>query len=146
MNRTSSVQRRPAVESERSAPQIPSTLPPVAQGNPAASRRSLERLLAPLEELAVGSDHFLSKSFGAFDSDGRHYTLPRYVYFGPRGGGDTLRIGIFATIHGDEPEGALALTRLVETLERQPDLARGYGLFLYPVCNPTGFEDSTREA
>ena len=63
---------------------------------------------------------------------------------GIREDGDTIRIGIFATIHGDEPEGALALTRFVEALERNPDPAKGYGLFLYPVCNPTGFEDNTR--
>jgi hypothetical protein len=29
-------------------------------------------------------------------------------------------------------------------LEEKPELARGYCLFLYPVCNPTGFEDNTR--
>jgi murein peptide amidase A len=108
------------------------------------AKRSVPRLLAPLDELARRSDHFLSKSIGQFESGGHRYSLPRYVYFGPRGGGDTIRIGIFATIHGDEPEGALALTSFVEALERNPDLAKGYGLFLYPVCNPTGFEDNTR--
>ena len=51
-----------------------------------------------------------------------------------------------ATIHGDEPEGALALGRLLATLETKPELAQGYALFIYPVCNPTGFEDNTREA
>lgn len=29
-------------------------------------------------------------------------------------------------------------------LERCPEMARGYCLFLYPVCNPTGYEDNTR--
>jgi predicted deacylase len=65
---------------------------------------------------------------------------------GPKGGGDTIRIGIFAAIHGDEPEGALALTRFVSLLEADPQLAAGYALFLYPVCNPTGFEDNTRHS
>ena len=72
--------------------------------------------------------------------------LPRYVYLGPKGGGDVIRIGIFATIHGDEPEGALALTRFVSELERNPDVAQGYALYIYPVCNPTGFEDNTRHS
>ena len=31
-------------------------------------------------------------------------------------------------------------------LERKPELATGYCLFIYPVCNPTGFEDRTRHA
>jgi predicted deacylase len=57
-----------------------------------------------------------------------------------------VRLGIFASIHGDEPEGALALTRFVTELERQPDLAKGYAIFIYPVCNPTGFEDNTRHS
>lgn len=109
-------------------------------------RRSVAELLAPLDQLAQRSPHFLSGSFGHFESAGRNYSLPRYVYLGPNGGGDTLRIGIFATIHGDEPEGALALTRFVQELEARRDIAKGFALFLYPVCNPTGFEDGTRVA
>lgn len=114
--------------------------------HPPQDKRSVERLLAPLDQLAESSPHFLSKSFGQFRSDGRSYSLPRYVYLGPKGGGDAIRIGIFATIHGDEPEGALALTRFVEALEQNRELAKGYALFIYPVCNPTGFEDNTRHS
>jgi hypothetical protein len=65
---------------------------------------------------------------------------------GPKGGGDTIRIGIFAAIHGDEPEGALGLLKLLSLLERNPEIAQGYALFFYPVCNPTGFEDNTRHS
>jgi len=109
-------------------------------------KRSVEHLLSPLNHLAESSTHFLSKSFGRFQSDRQIYCLPRYVYLGPNGGGDTIRIGIFATIHGDEPEGALALTCFVSALEKNPELAKGYALFIYPVCNPTGFEDNTRHS
>jgi murein peptide amidase A len=109
-------------------------------------RRAVERLLSPLDQFAEKSPHFISRSLGQFQSDGRTYTLPRYVYLGPKGGGDVIRIGIFATIHGDEPEGALALTRLVSELEQNPEIAKGYALFLYPVCNPTGFEDNSRHS
>ena len=107
-------------------------------------RRAVDRLLAQLDQFAENSEHLFRKPFGNFESDGRHYQLPRYIFLGPQGGGDIIRIGIFATIHGDEPEGALALTRLVAALEKNPELAKGYCLFLYPVCNPTGFEDGTR--
>jgi len=110
----------------------------------ATEKRSVVQLLAPLDELAEKSPHFLSRSFGQFESSGRNYSLPRYVYLGPKGGGDTLRIGIFATIHGDEPEGALALTRFIRELEARREIAQGFALFIYPVCNPTGFEDGTR--
>ena len=55
-----------------------------------------------------------------------------------------MRIGIFAGIHGDEPASSFALLRFARLLEDNPQIARGYCLFLYPVCNPTGFLDNTR--
>jgi protein MpaA len=109
-------------------------------------RRPVDRLLTQLDQIAEQSEHLIKKPFGRFESNGQEYSLPRYVYLGPKGGGDTIRIGIFATIHGDEPEGALALTRFVAALEKNPELAKGYCLFLYPICNPTGFEDNTRHS
>lgn len=108
-------------------------------------RRPIQRLLAPLDELALGSDHLFRKPIGQ-TPDNEDGLLPRYFLLGPRGGGDYLRLGIFATIHGDEPEGALAIVRFLSHLERHPDLARGYALFFYPVCNPSGFEDRTRHS
>ena len=115
----------------------------IQSGRPPQERRPVERLLAPLGAIAESSPRFISKSLGQFENDGRTYTLPRFVYAGTKGGGDTIRIGILATIQGDEPEGALALARLVDVLESNPEIAKGYALFLYPVCNPTGFEDNT---
>jgi hypothetical protein len=113
---------------------------------PAAAKRSVARLLEPLDRIAESSRHLISKSLGQFETVGGHSSLPRYLYVGPRGGGDIIRIGIFATLHGDEPEGALALGRFLAALEAKPELAQGYALFIYPVCNPTGFEDNTRNA
>jgi protein MpaA len=110
----------------------------------APEKRSIEKLLLPLNKLADHSRHLLSKSFGNFENDGQTYQLPRYVYLGPKGGGDIIRIGIFATLHGDEPVGAVALQRLVWLLEQKRELGKGYALFLYPLCNPTGYEDNTR--
>ncbi|WP_160164516.1 M14 family metallopeptidase [Pedosphaera parvula] len=107
-------------------------------------RRPADRLLAQLDQIAEGSTNVVKKSFGEFESQGKSYSLPRYVFMGPKGGGDTIRLGIFATIHGDEPEGALAITRFLSVLEKNPELAKGYCLFIYPICNPTGFEDNTR--
>lgn len=113
---------------------------------PLPERRAVDRLLAQLDQLADNSEHLFRKPFGQFRSSGRDYALPRYLFLGPQGGGDITRIGIFATIHGDEPEGALALTRFVAALEKNPEIAKGYCLLLYPVCNPTGFEDNTRNS
>jgi hypothetical protein len=113
---------------------------------PSPGTRSIQRLLEPLDLLAARSSRLVGVSHGQFDQNGQSYSLPRYLYVGPKGGGDRQRIGIFATIHGDEPEGALALPRFLQQLEADPDIAQGYALFIYPVCNPTGFEDGTRHS
>lgn len=117
---------------------------PEASAKPLSERRSIERLLSPLDQLAENSPNFSRRPLAQFQSGGGSYTLPRYFYLGAKGGGDVIRIGIFATIHGDEPEGALALTRFVGELEKNPEITKGYALYLYPLCNPTGFEDNTR--
>jgi murein peptide amidase A len=70
--------------------------------------------------------------------------LQHYRFAGPVGGGDAVKIGLFAAIHGDEPAGAQALIYLIEMLCRQPELAEGYELFFYPVCNPLAFAAGTR--
>jgi murein peptide amidase A len=109
-------------------------------------RRSLADLLAPLEQVAAGSSNLVSSHGANFVAGGQSYELPRYLFLGPQGGGDTLRIGIFAGIHGDEPEGVHALIRFLSLLDAEPDLAKGYCIMAYPLCNPTGFEDRTRNA
>src|SRR5581483_4534520 len=125
-------------------PTLPTTQPVVK--TPLPERRATDRLLAQLDQLADQSDHLIKKPFGQFESNGQKYVMPRYIFLGPKGGGDTIRIGIFAAIHGDEPEGALALTRFAAALEKNPEFAKGYCLFFYPLCNPTGFEDNTRHS
>jgi len=117
--------------------------PTLSQSPP---RRDVCRLLTALDQIVEASPRFISRSPGRFANDGTVETLPRYVYLGPKGGGDTIRIGIFATIHGDEPEGALALARFFGELEKNLEIVKGYALFIYPVCNPTGFEDNTRHS
>jgi len=39
-----------------------------------------------------------------------------------------------------------AIIRFIQLLEAHPELATGYYLSFYPVCNPTGFEDGTRHS
>lgn len=79
-----------------------------------------------------------------FDLQGVEVRIPRFQFIGPRGGGDYQRIGIFAGIHGDEVEGTLSVYHLLKEFVGNPELARGYEIFFYPVCNPTGVEDGTR--
>src|SRR5580698_8478801 len=106
------------------------------------SRRDLAELLAPLEKIAETSPNLVANHDARFAVDGEDYELPRYLFVGPRGGDTPIRIGIFAGIHGDEPEGVHAIVQFIKLLEAKPELAAGYYLSFYPVCNPTGFEDA----
>lgn len=123
----------PAIDSLPSKPALP-------------ARRSIAELLAPLDRLAAESPNLVANRGARFESDGQTCELPRYLFIGPKGGDDMIRVGIFAGLHGDEPEGVHALIQFLSLLECKPELATGYCLFLYPVCNPTGFEDRTRHA
>ena len=110
------------------------------------TRRSMADMLAPLERIAANSPSLISNRGATFDAGGVNCELPRYLFIGPQGGGETIRIGLFAGVHGDEPEGVHALVNFLSLLDQQPELATGYCLFVYPVCNPTGFEDRTRHS
>lgn len=106
-----------------------------------SGRRSLDRFLAPLLNLP-GVKH---EALGSFEVSGRDYSLARFSFIGPNSL-DPIRIAIFAAIHGDEPAGALAAAKLLQDLASEPALAENFLLRVYPVCNPTGFEDNTRNS
>lgn len=109
-------------------------------------RRSISGLLAPLYDAAKKSPYLLASNVGGFCHDTDRYTLPRFIFNGPGGVSDPIRLGIFAGIHGDEPEGVLAIVRFLGELVATPALATGYRIYAYPVANPTGFEDNTRHS
>lgn len=104
-------------------------------------RRSLPRLLAAL----AGLPGVQADALGSFAADGKTYSIPRFTFHGPNSS-DPIRIGIFAAIHGDEPAGALAAVKFLADVARQPNFAENFLLQVYPVCNPTGFEDNTRQS
>ncbi|MBK9989229.1 MAG: hypothetical protein IPP19_00455 [Verrucomicrobia bacterium] len=109
------------------------------------STRDLQHLFDRLDALA-GQGGALSRiaSTGEFAVDGNNYEIPRYVFAGPIEGQSPIRLGIFAGLHGDEPAGPDALVIFLTELLRDPSRARGYELYIYPVTNPTGYEDDTR--
>ncbi len=74
--------------------------------------------------------------------DGR--ILPRYRWADPHGK-PVYRIGVFAGIHGDEQSGVVAAVQLLHRLAAEPALGRFLELFVYPVCNPWGFDATRRE-
>ncbi len=126
-------------------PLIASQSPSVAKTF-SARRRSLADLIAPLDRMAANSASLIANHEAKFEVGGETYELPRYLFIGPQGGDAPIRLGIFAAIHGDEPEGAHALIQFVRMLETRPEFAAGYAISIYPVCNPTGYEDNTRHS
>jgi protein MpaA len=101
------------------------------------------RLLQPLLELAENSDYLLAGSVGLFSAGQEEFRIPRFIFMGPKGGGDTIRLGLFSALHGDETEGTEALIEFFQELELTPELAKGFHLYAYPVCNPGGFSVGT---
>jgi len=107
---------------------------------------AVERLKGLLRLYAIASEgrNLGASPLGTVGHGGRQLEFPRFTFTGPHGGGDPVRFGFFAGIHGDEPAGVAALIRLIERLIAEPDLAAGYRLYIYPACNPTGLVAGTR--
>ena len=108
-----------------------------------AGRKNFRDALAPLHQ---GRSPWLTTTLGTWPFGTDNYTLEQFLFVGPRGGGDYYRVGLFAGMHGDEVAGVQAAVRFLHELARSPELARGYEIYVYPLCNPTGFEDGTRHA
>ncbi len=106
--------------------------------------RDSRELLAPLVELAARCPALTAEVVGSFVSEERAYELHRFHFHGPKAEHDSLRIGVFAGLHGDEPAGVEALVRWLHELAEEPWRATGYELTVFPLCNPTGYEDNTR--
>jgi hypothetical protein len=107
-------------------------------------RRDLAELMEPLHKLSHQSGNFFESPLPRFEHCGSSYSLPRYIFIGPPGGTTHTRIGLFGSIHGDEQAGAHAIVQLLMELIDNPEHATGFEIFAYPICNPTGLEDSTR--
>lgn len=101
-------------------------------------------LLRPLHALAQQGQGWESAILGTFRCAGRVYELPRFRFVGPSTGLERVRLGLFAGVHGDEPAGCAALVQFATALAAEPQRAAGYDFWIYPVVNPTGYEDGTR--
>lgn len=104
----------------------------------------LTSLLAGFRKLSVRSPELLGSLLGEVGRAGERGPLERYTWNGPRGGGDRLKIGLFAGIHGDEPAGGWALLDFAAALLAQPELGEGFEFVFYPCVNPTGLVAGTR--
>ena len=115
-------------------------------GGRGASLHPVFELIEELRREAEGSEHLFYSEVGTFRHGGAVYSIPRFFFLGPGPIEEPVRIGIFAAIHGDEAETAYAALEFLQGLLREPERARGYQIYVYPVCNPTGLEDGTRHS
>lgn len=111
-------------------------------------RQSIKELLLPLfVHVGTCSQSLTADSAGSWRTDEGSYWMPRITF---RGAGETgdpyIRLAVFAGIHGDEPAGVAALVDFLHFMEANPFLFRAYRIHIYPLCNPTGFEDGTRHS
>jgi hypothetical protein len=109
------------------------------------TERDLSPLFDRLDTLAGQGGALLRRgSAGEFVVGEKRYEIPRLIFSGPLQGQSAIRLGLFAGLHGDEPSGVEALLLFLTELIRDPSRARGYELHIYPVTNPTGYENNTR--
>lgn len=71
--------------------------------------------------------------------------LPKLVYK-PKRGQDTLKVGIFGGLHGDEKAGSLASYEFAKWAWNDPEELQDYEVHIYPVCNPSGLRMGTRHS
>jgi hypothetical protein len=111
-------------------------------------RRSIKQLLLPLFlQVGTTAQSLRADSAGFWHVGEERHWLPRVIFRGGQEQGEeTLRLAIFAGLHGDEPAGVHALVDLLRALEANPFVGRAYRLYIYPLCNPTGYEDGTRHS
>ncbi len=112
--------------------------------NPVPFTRDLEQLITPLDALAGESERLSCEHVPYRSQQGTLARLPKYVFSGPGDRRSHLKVGIFAGIHGDEDTGVDAISQLIARLNQEPEIARGYELFLYPVCNRHGYLTNSR--
>lgn len=103
-----------------------------------------DQLLAPLESLARAGQGLEARTAGDFMQEGRCHAITCFRFLGPSTGQEPIRLGLFAGVHGDEPAGCIALVHFLRRIVAEPVRAAGYELLVYPLVNPTGYEDGTR--
>jgi hypothetical protein len=111
------------------------------------SRRSIRELLLPFfVHVGTTAMNLRADSAGFWRVGEDRYWLPRLLFRGTHDEEPPLKLAIFAGLHGDEPAGVHALIDFLRFMEDHPFLGRAFHLYIYPLCNPTGYEDGTRES
>src|SRR5271154_5623471 len=105
------------------------------------TRASIKELLLPLFMQVGTSDFLRADSLGFWRVGAERYWLPRFAFQRTQMVKPRIKVALFAGLHGDEPAAILGLIDFVKRLDENPMLGRDYQLWIYPLCNPTGYVD-----
>ncbi len=107
-------------------------------------QRSIKEILLPLFIQVGSSDTLRADSLGFWRVGEDRFWLPRFVFQRTTVVKSRIKVAIFAGIHGDEPAGVHGLIDFVRELDADPVLAKEFQLWIYPLCNPSGFVENSR--
>lgn len=110
---------------------------------PAAAPELLARRLSELYGLAQRSNYVFGSPVGPFYREGRSYTVPRFVYFGPHTSDESLRLAFYAGFDHSDLRGTLGLLHFVERLALAPELGQGLNLSFFPLIDVLGLAGVT---
>lgn len=106
----------------------------------------IDDLLRPLVTQVSHSKCLTADALGEWQINGRRHCIPKFHFQRTTVVKDRIKVGVFAGIHGDEPAGILGLMDFVRELDEEPEEGRSFEVFLYPLCNPTGYLARSRES
>jgi murein peptide amidase A len=109
-------------------------------------RQTIKETLLPLFIQVGVSDTLRADSLGFWRVGEDRFWLPRFTFQRTQIVKPRISVGIFAGIHGDEPASILGLIDFVRALDANPEYGRHFQLWLYPLCNPSGYVDGTRHS
>jgi hypothetical protein len=104
---------------------------------PSASLELTDRIQS-LYALSQRSNYVFASPLGPFYRQARHFSLPRFVYFGPHTHDESLRLAFYAGFDHGDLRGTFALLHLVERLALSPDIGQGLNLSFFPLVDAVG--------
>lgn len=120
-----------------SQPRVNAAAPFHSDGDVCSSRARFREAVSALTVVSERSNHIFSSPLGPGYRDGRHFTLPRFVYFGPHTHEESLRLAFYAGADSHDLRTSFALLHLVERLSLEPDLGQGLNLSFFPLLDAT---------
>lgn len=107
-----------------------------ATGSPSSA--SLADRLAGLYALVEGSAALFGSPLGQFYHQARHFSLPRFAYFGEGAGESSIRLAFLGGFDHRDLRDTWALAQFVEDLALRPDPGAQLSLAVFPLLDVLG--------